>query len=70
MKTDLITIGYDKNGEMDFGILGTVQTLTYEQMKELRSMICTAIYVAENMWHKEQESKSLKACQMPTPQRT
>lgn len=57
MVTPLIQIGFDKNGQMDFGVLGTVRTLTIEQMNKLRQMIPVAIYVAEDMWHREQEKQ-------------
>ena len=58
MKNPLIEIGYDKNGELDFGILATVQELTLEQMNELRQMIIVAIYVAEDIWRRERERKN------------
>ena len=56
MKDSLIEIGYHK-GELDFGVRATVANLTVEEIKELRSTIITAIYVAEDMWHKEQHKK-------------
>ena len=57
MKKLIIEIGFDKNGEMDFGVVGTVTTLTLKQMKDLREMIIVASYVAEEMWSREQDKK-------------
>jgi len=48
---DLLTVGFHK-GEMDFGIKGSVQNLTIEELKDFRNMIIVAIYVAEDMWRK------------------
>jgi len=52
MKSDLITIGFDKNGESDFGVNCSITELTIEQLNELRQMIPVAIYTAENMWRR------------------
>ncbi len=53
---DLITIGFHK-GEMDFGVNGSVGELNYRELSELRQMIVVAIYVAEDMWRREQSRK-------------
>ncbi len=53
MERPLITIGFDKNGEADFGVRGDIQDLTLEEMNQLRQIIPVAIKVAENMWHDE-----------------
>jgi len=48
---NLLTIHKDlKYGGMDFRIKGTVQELSYEQMKQFREMIVVAIGEAERMW--------------------
>ena len=49
----LISLGYDKNGEMDFGISSTIETLSLTQLKELREMIVVAIWCAEDMWRRK-----------------
>lgn len=54
MEKPLIEIGYDRNGEMDFGVLGTVGELSHKQMKEFREMIVVAIGTAEDMWRRNQ----------------
>lgn len=45
----IIYVGYHK-GEMDFGVSGVVRDLSYEQMTQLRAMLCVAIGQAESMW--------------------
>lgn len=67
MKKLLIEIGYDKNGELDFGVVGTVATLSLKQMKDLREMIIVASYVAENMWQREQERKPENQASQESP---
>lgn len=57
VKDDILTIGFDKNGEAEFGVRCTVADLTYEKMKELRAMIPVAIGVMEDMWRREQQNK-------------
>ena len=51
---DLITIGYHK-GELDFGVNCSIEELSFEQMEDLRAIICVAIGRAENMWRKGHE---------------
>ena len=53
MEQPLITIGFDKNGEADFGILSSICGLSLEKMNQLRQIIPVAIKVAENMWYDE-----------------
>jgi hypothetical protein len=57
MKQILLEVGYDKNGEMDFGISAVVGSLTRGQMKDFREMIMVAIGIAEDMWRSEQMKK-------------
>ena len=57
VKDDILTIGFDKNGEAEFGVRCTVEDLTYEQMKELRAMIPVAIGTMEQLWRDEQMRK-------------
>lgn len=58
MTRDLITIGFDKYGDADFGVRGDLASLTLEEMQKLRAMIPVAIGIAEDMWRREQESKN------------
>ena len=58
MEKPLITIGFDKNGEADFGILSSIQDLSLEKMNQLRQIIPVAIKVAENMWYDEQTDET------------
>lgn len=62
LETSYISIGFDKNGEAEFGVTATIMDLSLEQMRALRPMIPLAIYVAEDMWQREQERKN-SACQ-------
>ena len=57
VKQALITIGFDKNGEGEFGISCCMADLTLRQMNELREIIPVAIYVAEDMWHRAVEKQ-------------
>lgn len=50
VKQTLITIGFDKNGEAEFGISGEICALDYKRMQELRAMIPVAIAQGEQMW--------------------
>lgn len=61
VKQMLIEIGWDKNGQMDFGVSGLVGDLTPEQMNDFRSMIPVAIGQAENMWRRYRETSGLTA---------
>lgn len=54
MEKPLITIGFDKNGDADFGVRGDFQELSLEKLNELRQIIPTAIYIAEDMWRSAQ----------------
>jgi len=55
VKDPILEVGYDKNGEMDFGVCATVEGLSYKQMKEFREMIVVAIWCAEDMWRRNQK---------------
>ena len=57
VKNDILTVGFDKNGEAEFGIRCTVCDLTYDQMKELRAMIPVAIGTMEQIWRDVQMRK-------------
>ena len=57
VKDTIITIGFDKNMEPDFGIGCSIYDLTFAEMKELRAMIPVAIGVMEQMWRDEQTKK-------------
>jgi hypothetical protein len=72
MEKPLITIGFDKNGEADFGIRDDLSELSLEKFNELRQIIPVAIYVAEDGWHREQERRqpANKALSRPQEQIT
>jgi len=56
MKRELITIGFNKNGEADFGVRGDLIDLSLEKFNELRIMIPVAIGIAEDMWRRNREN--------------
>lgn len=62
MKDALITIGFDKNGEADFGIRADLSTLSLERMNQIRMMIPVAIGTAEDMFRREQEKHFNARC--------
>ena len=64
---DIITVGFHK-GEMDFGVNSSIQELSYEQMSELRQMVCVAIGQAEDMWRRARQEKGIKATVAPNEQ--
>lgn len=56
MKDVYLSFGKDR-GEIDFSISGSVCSLTYEEMKNLRAMIVVGIGAMESMWsHANQAS--------------
>ena len=57
VEKEILTVGFDKNGEADFGVGMSVCELTFAQMKELRAMIPVAIGVLENIWRDAQMRK-------------
>lgn len=57
VKREILTIGFDKNGEAEFGANASVMDLTFAQMKEIRAMIPVAIGVMEEMWRDAQMRK-------------
>ena len=57
VENGIITVGFDKNGDAEFGVRCAVLTLTLEQMNELRTMIPVAIGTMEQMWRDEQMKK-------------
>lgn len=64
MKKEYIIIYKDKNGEWDFGVSGLVSEIKIEEVREFRSTIITAIYIAEDMlrrkWEQENSSQGVK----------
>ena len=74
---DILTGGFDKNGEAEFGVRCSVRELTFEQMKELRAMITVAIGTMEQMWRVAQQNKPtmtvkdkrLRSCALPLDRR-
>ncbi len=57
MENEFITIKKDKNGEWDFSVSGAIGSLSIDEIEKMRSMTITAIYIAEDMWHREQNNK-------------
>lgn len=55
VKHDILTVGFDKNGEVDFGIRATATDLSRKQINEIRAMIPVAIGVLEDMWRRNTE---------------
>jgi hypothetical protein len=53
--TNIITIGFNKDGEADFAISGEVCGLSLEKMDELRRMISVAIGTTEQMFRSAQQ---------------
>ncbi len=53
---DLITIGFDRNGEANFKISATIGDLNFDKMQDLRAMIPVAIAQAENMWIRSRDN--------------
>lgn len=49
METALFEVGFDKNGEIDFGVNGSIVELNREDYAKFQSMIITAIGVMEDM---------------------
>ena len=66
MKKEYITIYKDKNGEWDFGVSGLVSEIKKEEVKEFRSIIITAIYVAEDMLRRKWEEEQQASCKSDT----
>lgn len=50
MNKEIITIGFNKDGEADFSISSEIGAFSLEQMNELRRMITVAIGTAEFMF--------------------
>jgi hypothetical protein len=57
VKQAILTIGFDKNNEAEFGACAAVMDLTFAEMKEIRAMIPVAIGVMEEMWRDAQMRK-------------
>lgn len=51
----ILTVGFDKNGEVDFGINCSVEDLTYKKYKDIREMTIVAIGHMENIWGRKKE---------------
>ena len=54
---NLITIGFDSDGEANFSVNGSILELSFEEMNELRTMIVVAIGTAEGMWRRGNEKR-------------
>ncbi len=52
----IFTLGFDKNGECDFGVSATVKSLTQKQYNEIRLMMIVGIGVMEDMKRRSLES--------------
>ena len=57
VKNVILTVGFDNNGEAEFGVRATVGDLTYADMKSLRAMTIVAIGVMERMFYEAQMQK-------------
>ena len=51
---NLLTVGR-KKGDWDFSVRATIQELSYEEMKDFRSMVIVAIGTMEDMWRRQVE---------------
>ena len=58
MSKVLIEIGFSRWNEENFHISSAIADLSLEEMQRLRRIIPVAIFVAEDMWHREQERKN------------
>ena len=66
MKMPLIEIGFDKNGEIDFGVLCSVKHITPLQRSQVRAMICVSISHCENWWREEDEERNPASKEVPS----
>ena len=66
MDRRLIQIGYHK-GEVDFQVNGIVGELSLEELKKVREMIVVAIWVAEDMWRRNQPHQEKDAGMTQAP---
>ena len=57
VKLAILTVGFDKNAEAEFGVNASVMDLSHKDMKELRAMIPVAIGQMERMWYDAQMRK-------------
>ena len=57
VKLAIFTVGFDKNGEAEFGVNASVMDLSHKDMKELRAMVPVAIGQMERMWYDAQMQK-------------
>lgn len=55
MNKEIITIGFNKDGEADFSISAEIYGFDLKKMNELRAMIPVAIGTAERMFTVAQE---------------
>ena len=55
VKKMIFEVGFDKNGQADFGVNGQLYSLDLEKMNQLRIMIVAGIGTMEDMWRREQE---------------
>lgn len=59
VKRLILEVGFDKNGQPDFGVVADVQSLPPDKMNDLRSMTIAAIGTMEDMWRRGQEKQQL-----------
>jgi hypothetical protein len=57
VQKEILAVGFDKNGEADFGVSMACVNLSFDQMKELRAMIPVAIGQLEELWKNAQMKK-------------
>lgn len=57
VKNELFAVGFDKNGQFDFGVSCQVQGLTYDKMNELRAMLVAGIGTMEDMFRRSREKE-------------
>lgn len=54
----LLHVGWNKKGEMDFGVSAVVGDLEGQELQDFRIMLLTAMYVAEDMWRRGSEKRT------------
>ena len=66
---DILTVGFDKNGEADFRVRGSICDLDLERMNRLRAMVAVGIGTMEDMWRRERQHSSQDVARL-TPRPT
>jgi hypothetical protein len=67
VKDDILTVGFDKNGDADFGVRCSIGELSLEDMTRLRAMVTVAIGTMEQMWRDEQMRKPKNQAKQASP---